>query len=89
MEVRWSTPAADDLERIFRRIEKDNPTAAREVVETIYNGCEALKDFPHRGRPRTHGRTARTCLFPLPYIAVYHVKEYAVEISRIYHGAQD
>jgi plasmid stabilization system protein ParE len=35
MEVRWSTPAADDLERILRRIEKDNPTAAREVVETI------------------------------------------------------
>jgi plasmid stabilization system protein ParE len=26
---------------------------------------------------------------PLPYIAVYQVKEYAVEISRIYHGAQD
>jgi plasmid stabilization system protein ParE len=24
-----------------------------------------------------------------PYIAVYQVKENAVEISRIYHGAQD
>ncbi len=60
MEVRWSTPAAQDLERIFRGIEKDNPTAAREVVKTIYDGCEALKDFPHRGRPRTHERAART-----------------------------
>jgi plasmid stabilization system protein ParE len=26
MEVRWSTLAADDLERIFQRIAKDNPT---------------------------------------------------------------
>jgi plasmid stabilization system protein ParE len=26
---------------------------------------------------------------PLPYIAVYQVKKYAVELSRIYHGAQD
>jgi plasmid stabilization system protein ParE len=26
---------------------------------------------------------------PLPYIVVYQVKEHAVEISRIYHGAQD
>jgi plasmid stabilization system protein ParE len=26
---------------------------------------------------------------PLPYIAVYQVTEDAVEISRIYHGAQD
>jgi plasmid stabilization system protein ParE len=26
---------------------------------------------------------------PLPYIAVYQVKEHPVEISRIFHGAQD
>jgi plasmid stabilization system protein ParE len=26
---------------------------------------------------------------PLPYIAVYRVTEHAVEISRIFHGAQD
>jgi plasmid stabilization system protein ParE len=51
MEVRWSTLAVEDLERIFRRIEKDNPTAARETVKAIYDGCEALRDFPHRGRP--------------------------------------
>jgi hypothetical protein len=30
----------------------------------------------------------RELVFP-PYIAVYQVKEHAVEISRIYHGAQD
>jgi hypothetical protein len=39
------------LEYIFRRIGKDNPTAARETVKAIYEGCGALKDFPHRGRP--------------------------------------
>jgi len=26
---------------------------------------------------------------PLPYIVVYQVTELAVEISRIFHGAQD
>lgn len=53
----------------------------------MYDGCEALKDFPHRGRPgRMSGR--RELVFS-PYIAVYQVKEHAVEISRIYHGAQD
>jgi toxin ParE1/3/4 len=87
MEVRWSTLAAEDLERIFQRIEKDNPTAARETVQAIYDGCRALKDFPHRGRPgRMNGR--RELVFA-PYIVVYQVKENAVEISRIYHGAQD
>ena len=87
MEVRWSTIAVKDLEHIFQRIEKDNPTAACETVKAIYDGCEALKDFPHRGRPgRMSGR--RELVFS-PYIAVYQVKEHAVEISRIYHGAQD
>jgi addiction module RelE/StbE family toxin len=87
MEVRWSTLAVEDLERIFRHIEKDNPTAARETVKAIYDGCEALRDFPRRGRPgRMNGR--RELVFS-PYIVVYQVKEHAVEISRIYHGAQD
>jgi plasmid stabilization system protein ParE len=32
----------------------------------------------------------RELIFPsLPYIVVYQVKEHAVEISRIYHAAQD
>jgi toxin ParE1/3/4 len=87
MEVRWSTLAADDLERIFHRIAKDNPTAARKTVKTIYEGCKELSRFPHRGRP---GRMSeRRELIFFPYIAVYQVKEHAVEISRIYHGAQD
>jgi toxin ParE1/3/4 len=87
MEVRWSPLAAADLERIFRRIEKDNPTAARQTVKAIHAGCAALKDFPYRGRTgRMSGR--RELVFS-PYIAVYQVKEHTVEISRIYHGAQD
>jgi toxin ParE1/3/4 len=87
MEIRWSPFAAEDLERIFQRIAKDNPTAAREIVQAIYDGCAALKDFPHRGRPgRINGR--RELVFT-PYIAVYQVKKHSVEISRIYHAAQD
>jgi toxin ParE1/3/4 len=87
MEVRWSTLAAEDLERIFQRIAKDNPTAARETVKTIYDGCLTLRHFPQRGRlGRLGGR--RELVFS-PYIAVYQVKEHTVEISRIYHGAQN
>jgi plasmid stabilization system protein ParE len=56
-------------------------------VKAIYDSCASLSRFPHRGRPgRMSGR--RELVFS-PYIAVYQVKEHAVEISRIYHGAQD
>ena len=90
MEVRWSLSAAEDLERICVRIERDNPEAARRVARTIYDGCARLKDFPHLGRVSSHIAGRRELVFsPLPYIAVYQVTENAVEISRIFHGAQD
>jgi toxin ParE1/3/4 len=90
MEVRWSVAAAEDLERICERIERDNPEAARRVARTIYAGCERLKDFPDLGRAsrRIAGRRELT-FAPLPYIVVYQVKPNAIEISRIFHGAQN
>ncbi len=89
MEVRWSLPAADDLERICAWIERDNPEAARRVAQTIYDTCGQLKDFPHMGRTsRMSGRRELT-FAPLPYVAVYRVTAHAVEILRIYHAAQD
>jgi plasmid stabilization system protein ParE len=45
MEIRWSLPAAEDLERICAWIERDSPEAARCVAVTIYEGCQRLKDF--------------------------------------------
>jgi len=89
MEVLWSALASSDIERIFWRIREDNPTAAREVVKLIYGGCSALQEFPNRGRvSRIRGR--RELVFPsLPYIVVYQVRQHRVEISRIFHAAQD
>ena len=43
MEIRWSLPAAEDLERICERIERDNSDAARRVAHTVYDACARLK----------------------------------------------
>ena len=90
MQVRWSMPAAEDLERICEWIEQDNPDAARRIARTIYDECARLKDFPNLGRAsrRVSGRFELT-FAPLPYIVVYQIKSDTVEISRIFHGAQD
>ena len=61
MEVRWSLPAAEDLERICTWIERDNPEAARRVAKTIFDGCTQLKNLSlHRPRQSPHARPART-----------------------------
>jgi hypothetical protein len=36
MQIRWSVPAAEDLERMCARIERDNPEAASRVANIIY-----------------------------------------------------
>ena len=71
-------------------IARDNPEAAQRVARTIYDGCASLKDFPNLGRAsrRMSGRRELT-FAPLPYIVVYQVTPNAVEISRIFHAAQD
>jgi toxin ParE1/3/4 len=90
MQIRWSPSAALDLERICERIEVDNPEAARRVARAIFDGCSRLADFPQLGRASTRLFGRRELIFPpLPYILVYVVKHDAVEISRIFHAAQD
>jgi plasmid stabilization system protein ParE len=90
MEVRWSLPAAEDLEHICEWIERDNPEAARRIAQTIYDECGRLKNFPSFGRESRRMAGRRELTFaPLPYIVVYQVTPDAVEISRIFHGAQD
>jgi toxin ParE1/3/4 len=90
MELRWSVPAVEDLERICEWIARDNAEAARRVARTIYDECTRLQEFPNLGRAsrRMPGRRELT-LAPWPYIVVYRVKTDAVEISRIFHCAQN
>jgi plasmid stabilization system protein ParE len=90
MKIRWSPEAAGDLQRICERIETDNAEAATRAARTIYEGCDGLKEFPRVGRTSRRMPGWRELVFSsLPYIVVYPVTEEAVEITRIFHGAQD
>lgn len=89
MRVRWTIPAADDLESIKDYLLKHFPHFAEPTVRTIYQHIHSLKARPHKGRPGHRIGTRELPLAPLPYVVVYSVKPEAVEILHIYHGAQD
>jgi toxin ParE1/3/4 len=90
MQIRWSLPALNDFERICAWIERDNPEAASRVAKTIYDGCSQLEAFPNMGRPSRRMQGRRELIFPpLPYIVIYQVRSDTIEISRVFHGAQD
>src|SRR5258708_28741919 len=75
MRVRWTTDAADDLERICDYIAESRPESARRVAQSVVERIGTLEAFPHLGRSgRVEG--AREIAFPpLPFIAIYEVFE--------------
>ena len=89
MRIRWTLPAADDLQNIKAHLQQYYPHFAESTVRTIYSQIRLLKSSPYRGRPGHRNGTRELALAPLPYIVVYSVKAEAVEILHIDHGAQD
>ena len=89
MRIRWTVPAAEDLESIKNYLEGHHPQFAEPTVRTIYQRVRSLKITPNRGRPGHRSGTRELTVTPLPYVVVYRVLAEAVEILHIYHGAQD
>ena len=92
MHIRWTTPAADDMERIARYIRQHNPQAARDVTQAILNAVATLESFPHAGRPGKDRVTRELVIARFPaYIVVYHVDDArdTVEIWHVWNAAQD
>ena len=89
MRIRWTVPAAEDLESIRNYLQQHYPHFAEPTVRTIYQRIRSLKTSPSRGRPGHRSGTRELALTPLVYVVVYAVKAEAVEVLHIHHGAQD
>ena len=88
MELRWTREAASDLERIADYLFGHTPDHAERLVRALYDAPGTLLTFPNRGRPGKKEGTRELVMSPLPYILVYTVREDAVYVVRILHGAQ-
>ncbi|TLG78924.1 type II toxin-antitoxin system RelE/ParE family toxin [Methylocystis sp. B8] len=89
MKIIWAPEAIDDLAALRAYISQDNPAAARrlalhilELVETV------LAENPHIGRPGRVPGTREFVVDKTPYVVPYRVKDKAVQILRVYHGAR-
>ena len=87
MRVRWTTDAADDLERICDYIAETSRDFASRVARTIVDGVASLHTFPNRGRPGRVEGTRELVFAPLPFVAVYEVHD-EVQVLWVLHGAQ-
>jgi len=89
MRIRWTVPAADDLQNIKNYLQQNHPQFTEPTVRAIYQRIRLLKTFPDLGRPGHRSGTRELALTPLPYVVVYSAKTDTVEILHVYHGAQD
>ena len=88
MRVRWTTDAADDLERICDYIAESRPESARRVAQSVVERIGTLETFPHLGRPGRVQGTREIGCSPLPFVAIYEVRSEEVIVLRLLHGAQ-
>jgi len=49
-KIIWTEPALIDLNEIAEYIALDKPTAAKNLVQKIFEKTERLEDFPNSGR---------------------------------------
>ncbi len=86
MRIRWTPTAVADLEHISNYLKDRYPHYRQPTLRKLHESIRSLKQSPHLGREDG----TRELLFPpLPYIAVYRVKQQDIEVLRIYHAAQN
>lgn len=88
MRIRWTPAAAADLRQIGNYLKEHHPKYRQPTMRKLYDTIRSLKQMPARGRPGTEKDTREILFPPMPYIAVYRMKDQTIEILRIYHTAQ-
>jgi toxin ParE1/3/4 len=89
MRVRLTPLAEADIEGIGDRIAERNPARAVTYVRELRGRCLSIGEFPHAGPPRPQwGEGVRIAVHG-KYLIVYRVRDEAVQILRVVHGARD
>ncbi|MCP4132485.1 MAG: type II toxin-antitoxin system RelE/ParE family toxin [bacterium] len=90
--IKYLKTAEQDLYDIFDYIKKDNPTAARTILEKIDKGALSLADNPESGIiPKDiHLKNAGYRILIIEkYLLFYIVKQKTIQIRRVLHGSRN
>jgi plasmid stabilization system protein ParE len=87
--VRLSYLADRDLDEIRQYIERDNPQAANDMLEKVFDTLETLANYPELGERRGDlGKNIRVFTVR-PYLVFYHPAADGIHVARVVHGARD
>ena len=80
--------ALRDLEGIHDHKSQFDAPAAKRVITRIQHSISRLSYLPHSGRARPNAGTRIVVVPSLPYVAIYRVRDDAVEILAVIHTAR-
>ncbi len=90
MKIRWLRKALENIEQEVAYISRENPVAANEFVQRIYNSVSLLANNPtlgHPGRiPDTRELVVPDTHYIIPYRVVPRLKQ--IEILRVFHTSR-
>ena len=89
MKIVWSPLAIDRVTEIAEYIAFDNPTAAQNWVDKVFEKVKTLKTSPKMGRrvPEVERDEIREILFG-NYRIIYHISVQKISILTVRHGSQ-
>jgi toxin ParE1/3/4 len=88
VRVRWLRKALANLDAEAEYISRDDPAAAARMVTAVHRSVQNLRQLPALGRPGRVAGTRELVVPSTPYIVPYRVREGAVEVLRVFHGAR-
>ena len=88
MRVKWLREARANLNAEAEYISQENPAAASRVVAAIESAVAGLARHPAMGGPGRVVGTRELIVSGTPYVIPYRVRDNAVEVIRIFHGAR-
>lgn len=88
--IAWTDEARQWLEDIFEYITTDNPQAAAQTVQGIYDRAQILGKFPEIGhRYQASPRNVRVLLYGHYRIAYLVKDDGSIDILGVFHGSLD
>lgn len=89
MRARFTKTALAELNDILTYIAKDNPVAARAVIEQIEYVVERISEFPAIGRTTEEDGVRIFPIPPFPFLVFYTVRRQEVIIRNVRHAGRD
>jgi len=88
VDIVWTPRARQHLVNISAYIARDNPTAARQIVDRIRDAVVHLTTHSLMGRVGRINGTRELVIAGTPYIVAYRVRKGSVRILAVLHSSQ-